>query len=137
MYVKSFIDEDKNKQKIVQSVVVNIEGEEVSISTHERNATNVLNKIKRADSLIYMDKKTNPVAEQASSNKDVSVVSPTMTSGEDSHTSRTIFSDNSNKKSSSGISLIKVNLEEEHRNRSEAMKGNQNAKKDGVAEMMM
>ena len=134
MYVKSFIDEDKNKQKIVQSVVVNIEGEEVSISTHERNATNVLNKIKRADSLIYMDKKTNPVAEQASSNKDVSVVSPTMTSGEDSHTSRTTFSNNSNKKSSAGISLIKVNLEEEHRNRSEAMKGNQNAKKDGVAE---
>ena len=107
MYVKSFIDEDKNKQKIVQSVVVNIEGEEVSISTHERNATHVLNKIKRADSLIYMDKKTNPVAEQASSNKDVSVVSPTMTSGEDSHTSRTIFSNNSNKKSSSGISLIR------------------------------
>ena len=61
---------------------------------------------KRASSLIYMDKKTNPVAKQTY-NESMAMVSPTMTSGEDSHTSRTIFSNNSNKKSSSGISLIR------------------------------
>ena len=59
LYVKSFIYKNKSKQKIVQSVAVGIDGKNISISTHERNIGNVLNKIKTADSIIYVDKKTS------------------------------------------------------------------------------
>ena len=77
LYVKSFFDVDKNKQRIVQSVVVGIDGDEVSISTHERNLNNVLGKIKTTDAIIYTDKNTRRMTEQSSSINDGSVVSPT------------------------------------------------------------
>ncbi|UTY31725.1 hypothetical protein [Treponema putidum] len=43
------------KHKIVQSVVVEIGGVNVLVSTHEKDINNVLNKIKQADQVIYKD----------------------------------------------------------------------------------
>ena len=43
------------KYKIVQSIVVKIDGVNVSVSTHEKDINNVLNKIKQADQVIYKD----------------------------------------------------------------------------------
>ena len=51
IYAKSFEIDGKNKA--IQSVVVDIENENVSISTHERNINNVVNKIKKPEQLIY------------------------------------------------------------------------------------
>ena len=53
LYVKSFLT--GGKYKIVQSVVVEIDGVNVSVSTHEKDINNVLNKIKQADQVIYKD----------------------------------------------------------------------------------
>ena len=39
--------------KAIQSVVVEIENENVSISTHKRDINNVVNKIKKPEQLIY------------------------------------------------------------------------------------
>ena len=89
LYVKSFFDLDKNKQRIVQSVVVDIDGDEVSISTHERNLNNVLGKIKTADAIIYTDKNTRRMTEQSSSINDGSVVSPTKANEHNSYQATT------------------------------------------------
>ena len=51
IYAKSFEIDGKNKA--IQSVVVDIENENVSISTHERDINNVINKIKKPEQLIY------------------------------------------------------------------------------------
>ncbi|WP_024468674.1 PBECR2 nuclease fold domain-containing protein [Treponema pedis] len=58
LYVKSFLT--GGKYKIVQSVVVEIDGVNVSVSTHERTINNVLNKIKKADQVIYKDTNSQP-----------------------------------------------------------------------------
>ena len=48
---KSF--EINGKNKAIQSVIVEIENENVSISTHKRDINNVVNKIKKPEQLIY------------------------------------------------------------------------------------
>lgn len=51
IYAKSFLINDKVYG--IQSVVVSIDGENVSISTHERNINNIVNKIKKPDQLLF------------------------------------------------------------------------------------
>ncbi|MDR0321670.1 MAG: hypothetical protein LBI28_09220 [Treponema sp.] len=50
IYTKSFIEDEKTKA--VLSVVITKEGEKISISTHRRDLSNVLNKIKK-DNILY------------------------------------------------------------------------------------
>lgn len=51
IYAKSFLESGKTKS--YQSVVVKIDGQDISISTHQRGANNILNKIKKAEDVIY------------------------------------------------------------------------------------
>ncbi|WP_024751662.1 PBECR2 nuclease fold domain-containing protein [Treponema phagedenis] len=74
LYVKSFIKDKKNK--IVQSVVIDIDGQHISISTHEKDVSNVLNKIETVGQLIYIDSQPDRMAEQHHLS-DESVVNPT------------------------------------------------------------
>ena len=50
-YVKSYRIDTKNRA--VQSIVVSIEDENVSISTHEKETANIVNKIKSPDQLLF------------------------------------------------------------------------------------
>ena len=70
VYAKSFIINDKSKA--VQSVVVSIEGENVSISSHERDISNVVNKIKKPDQLLFAAAKVGLLVERMT-NKSVTV----------------------------------------------------------------
>lgn len=75
IYAKSYVINEKTKA--VQSVVVNIEDEYVSISTHKRDISNVVNKIKKPDQLLFAAAKVRLLAEQHT--KEIlsqSVVSP-------------------------------------------------------------
>ncbi|MBQ4378454.1 MAG: hypothetical protein II821_04585, partial [Treponema sp.] len=62
LYEKSFVIDGKNKA--VQSVVVAIEDENVSISTHQRDINNVVNKIKMPEQLIYLSAEVGQVIER-------------------------------------------------------------------------
>lgn len=62
LYEKSFVIDGKNKS--VQSVVVAIEDENVSISTHQRDINNVVNKIKMPEQLIYLSAEVGQVIER-------------------------------------------------------------------------
>ena len=54
VFIKSFtIDEEKNESLIV-AVVVNIQGTKVVISTYKRKRREVVNKIKKADGIVYI-----------------------------------------------------------------------------------
>lgn len=73
IYAKSFVIE--GKEKAVQSVVVSIDDDNVSISTHERDINNIVNKIKTPDQLLYVATAVRRMAEQHTQNEQ-SVVSP-------------------------------------------------------------
>ena len=64
------------KNKAVQSVVVSIENENVSISTHERDINNVVNKIKKPDQLIYVSDEIGQMIERTTG-KQLVTVNPT------------------------------------------------------------
>ena len=54
VFIKSFtVDEEKNESLIV-AVVVNIQGTKVVISTYKRKRREVVNKIKKADGIVYI-----------------------------------------------------------------------------------
>ena len=74
IYAKSFVMNGKNKA--VQSVVVSIENENVSISTHERDINNVVNKIKKPDQLIYVSDEIGQMIERTTG-KQLVTVNPT------------------------------------------------------------
>lgn len=75
VYAKSYVINEKTKA--VQSVVVNIEDEYISISTHKRDISNVVNKIKKPDQLLFAAAKVRLLAEQHTKEKlSQSVVSP-------------------------------------------------------------
>ena len=74
VYAKSF--EINGKNKAVQSVVVAIENENVSISTHERGINNVVNKIKMPEQLIYASDEIGQMIERTTG-KQLVTVNPT------------------------------------------------------------
>lgn len=77
VYAKSF--ELNGKNKAVQSIVVAIEDENVSISTHQRDINNVVNKIKNARQLIYISDEIGQVIERITVNPTrVNIVPPTL-----------------------------------------------------------
>ncbi|WP_296012043.1 PBECR2 nuclease fold domain-containing protein [uncultured Treponema sp.] len=78
LYAKSF--EINGKNKAVQSVVVAIEDENVSISTHERDINNLVNKIKMPEQLIYASDEIGQVIERATGRQLVTV-NPTRANG--------------------------------------------------------
>ena len=62
VYAKSYVINEKTKA--IQSVVVSIEDEYVSITTHKRDISNVVNKIKKPDQLLYAAAKVRLLVEQ-------------------------------------------------------------------------
>ena len=78
IYAKSFKINEKNKA--VQSVVVSIEDEKVSIFTHERDINNVVNKIKMPEQLIYVSAEIGQMIERTTG-KQLVTVNPTRESG--------------------------------------------------------
>lgn len=62
LYAKSYIIDDKIHG--IQSVAVSIDGENVSISTHERDINNIVNKIKKPDQLLYAAAEVRLLVEQ-------------------------------------------------------------------------
>ncbi|MEE0886973.1 MAG: hypothetical protein UIB61_08700 [Treponema sp.] len=73
-YIKSFIFDEKTKA--VQDVVVNINGENISITAHPRDINNVVNKIKMPDQLVYAAARVGQVIEQRVQNE-LGIVNPT------------------------------------------------------------
>lgn len=71
IYAKSYII--NNKTKAVQSVMVSIENENVSISTHERGINNIVNKIKNPDQLLYTAEPVRNLIERMVENQSVTV----------------------------------------------------------------
>lgn len=71
IYAKAF--EINGKNKAVQSVVVAIEDENVSISTHERGINNVVNKIKKPEQLIYTSDEVGQLIERITGKRLVTV----------------------------------------------------------------
>lgn len=78
LYAKSFKINDKNK--IIQSVVVAIENENVSISTHERDINNLVNKIKKPEQLIFASAEIGQIVERITG-KQLVTVNPTRENG--------------------------------------------------------
>lgn len=73
-YIKSFVFDEKTKT--IQDVVVNINGENVSITAHPRDINNIVNKIKMPDQLVYAAAKVGQVIEQRVQNE-LGIVNPT------------------------------------------------------------
>lgn len=71
LYAKSYIIDDKIHG--IQSVVVSIDGENVSISTHERDINNIVNKIKKPDQLLYAAAEVRLLVERATGKQLVTV----------------------------------------------------------------
>ncbi len=74
VYAKSFKLDGKNKA--VQSVIVAIEDDNISISTHLREINNVVNKIKMPEQLIYASAEIGQVVERITG-KQLVTVNPT------------------------------------------------------------
>lgn len=70
-YVKSFIFDEKTRA--VQDIVVNIEDENVSISSHERSISNVINKIKNPDQILYIESEIGNLLKQRELDKNQAV----------------------------------------------------------------
>ena len=66
-YIKSFVFDEKTK--VVQDVVVNISGENISITAHPRDINNIVNKIKMPDQLVYAAARVGQVIEQRVQNE--------------------------------------------------------------------
>lgn len=62
VYGKSFIHEDSNHKRAVESVVIFKDGENISISTHNKNIKDFVKQIKTADQIIYADSEISRVA---------------------------------------------------------------------------
>lgn len=71
LYAKSYIIDDKIHG--IQSVVVSIDGENVSISTHEHDINNIVNKIKKPDQLLYAAAEVRLLVERATGKQLVTV----------------------------------------------------------------
>ena len=77
IFAKSYIF-PSDKARAIQSVVVSIDGENISITTHQRDISNVVNKIKKPDQLLFAAAKVRLLVERM--DKPVTV-NPTSESG--------------------------------------------------------
>ena len=128
LYTKSFKVNDETKAVI--SVVVSIEGESVSISTHRRDMNNMINLIKKGNILYEKDiASTVDAGTFNSSSSEEQQPTPTIYSKTDEKS----ITEQENEEATSNEP--EESEEEKRRNRSEGMKGNQNAKKDGAEEV--
>ena len=77
-YIKSFISDtkDSNGAYVIQDIVVAIADENISISAHRRDVNNVVNKITKPDSLIYLSEKARLVIDQRVQNE-LGIINPT------------------------------------------------------------
>ena len=62
VYGKSFIREDSNHKRIVESVVIFKDGNEISIGTHNKDIGRFARQIKTADQIIFADSEISRVA---------------------------------------------------------------------------
>ena len=77
IFAKSYIF-PSDKARAIQSVVVSVDGENISITTHQRDISNVVNKIKKPDQLLFAAAKVRLLVERM--DKPVTV-NPTSESG--------------------------------------------------------
>ena len=107
IYAKAF--EINGKNKAIQSVVVEIENENVSISTHERDINNVVNKIKMPEQLIYTSEEIGQMIERRTG-KQFTTVNPTRVNNEIVSPNKNIsqVTENSNQ----NIEVLKTQLSE-------------------------
>ena len=61
VYGKSFIREDSNHKRAIESVVIFKDGENISISTHNKNIKDFVKQIKTADQIIFADSEISRV----------------------------------------------------------------------------
>lgn len=61
VYGKSFIREDSNHKRAVESVIIFKDGENISISTHNKNIKDFVKQIKTADQIIFADSEISRV----------------------------------------------------------------------------
>jgi len=54
IFIKSFLSDKNKKESLIVAVVVNIEDKKIVISTYKRKRREVINKIKKADGIIYI-----------------------------------------------------------------------------------
>ena len=62
VYGKSFVREDSNHKRAVESVIIFKDGEEISIGTHNKNINDFVKQIKTADQIIFADSEISRVA---------------------------------------------------------------------------
>ena len=62
VYGKSFVREESNHKRIVESVIIFKDGENISIGTHNKNIRDFVKQIKTADQVIYVDSEVSRVA---------------------------------------------------------------------------
>ena len=62
VYGKSFVREDSNHKRIVESVVIFKDGDEISIGTHNKDIGRFTKQIKTADQIIFADSEISRVA---------------------------------------------------------------------------
>ena len=106
IYAKSYLFDDKVHG--IQSVVVSIDDENVSISSHIREINNIVNKIKKPDQLLFAAAKVRLLVERTTGKKLVTV-NPTRESEYVKSLDSNIPQNESsvNKDSSSGVKLSK------------------------------
>ena len=63
IFAKSYIF-PSDKVRAIQSVVVSIDGENISITSHQRDISNVVNKIKKPDQLLFAAARVRPFVQQ-------------------------------------------------------------------------
>ena len=62
VYGKSFVREESNHKRIVESVIIFKDGENIPIGTHNKNIRDFVKQIKTADQVIYVDSEVSRVA---------------------------------------------------------------------------
>jgi len=62
VYGKSFVHEDTNHKRAVESVIIFKDGENISIGTHNKNIKDFVKQIKTADQIIFADSEISRVA---------------------------------------------------------------------------
>ncbi len=62
VYGKSFVREDSNHKRAVESVIIFRDGENISIGTHNKSIKDFVKQIKTADQIIYADSEISRIA---------------------------------------------------------------------------
>lgn len=112
VYAKAFKIDGKNKA--VQSVVVSIEDENVSISTHLREINNVVNKIKMPEQLIFASTEIGQMVERLTG-KQLGTVNPTRENEIFAPPVTTIPQNTENSINYHGLTLTKKDIVMQHK----------------------